>query len=187
MDIKRSNPDFPSGEYWIDPNEESAIDAILVYCDMESMETCVYPSPSTFGRQQWTKTSSEGVGSLFMEQMKGDEEFYYKAEQEQVKLLQLLSERARQTLTYDCLNTQASKARLVLANGDELETSKPKYKRSTRVRVQNSCANDNQWHSAVFDVRTNKTDILPITDIRLFDVGRQNQQFGISLGHVCYS
>lgn len=46
---------------------------------------------------------------------------------------------------------------------------------------------DNQWHSAIYDVRTNKTDILPITDILLFDIGRQNQQFGIELGEVCFS
>lgn len=46
---------------------------------------------------------------------------------------------------------------------------------------------DNQWHTAVYDVRTNKTDILPITDVLLFDIGHQNQQFGIELGEVCFS
>ena len=46
---------------------------------------------------------------------------------------------------------------------------------------------DNHWHTAFFDIRTNKTDILPITDVLLFDVGRENQQFGIELGEVCFS
>ena len=31
----------PTGEYWVDPNEGSANDAIKVYCDFETEETCV--------------------------------------------------------------------------------------------------------------------------------------------------
>lgn len=185
LDIKEHNPDYPSGDYWIDPNGESSVDAILVYCDMGAMETCVRPSPSTFDRQQWTKT--EGTGKLFMDDMKGDQEFYYKAEFEQIKFLQLFSEGARQNLTYNCLNTRAEGARLLLSTGDELDTSRPKYKKSTRIAVQDDCVSDNQWHTAVINVRTKKTDILPFTDIRLFDVGRENQQFGVELGAVCFS
>lgn len=184
-DIKEHNPNFPSGEYWVDPNGQSSVDAILVYCDMSTMETCVRPSPSNFERQQWTKR--EGAGQLFMDKIKGDEKFYYKAESEQIKFLQLFSEGARQNVTYNCLNSQARGSRLLLATGDELDTSRSKYKKSTRITVQDDCAQDNQWHSAVIDVRTRKTEILPFTDLRLFDVGRQNQQFGVELGPVCFS
>lgn len=186
QDIKEANPDAPSGDYWIDPNGESSVDAILVHCDMDSLETCVHPSPSAFSNQQWTK-DQEGDGQLFMEHIKGNEEFTYKAENQQMKYLQLLSEEARQNVTYNCLNSQPSGARLLLHSGDELDTSWPKYKKTTYITVRDDCARDNQWHSAVFDVRTSKTDILPITDIRLYDVGRQNQQFGVQLGLVCFS
>ena len=183
-DIKERNPDFPSGEYWIDPNERSAVDAILVYCRMETMETCIFPSPSTFDRQRWTKT--EGSGQFFMEEMVGDREFFYKTDFSQLKFLQMLSEGARQRVTYHCFNSHARGSRLMLHTGEELDTELYKYKKSTRIATSDECAHDNQWHSAVFDIRTNKTDILPITDIRLFDVGRQNQQFGIELGEVCF-
>lgn len=33
------------GEYWIDPNEGDIKDAILVYCDMETKASCVFPKP----------------------------------------------------------------------------------------------------------------------------------------------
>lgn len=33
------------GEYWIDPNGGDINDAILVYCDMPTGGSCVYPKP----------------------------------------------------------------------------------------------------------------------------------------------
>lgn len=33
------------GEYWIDPNEGDARDAILVYCDAKKHATCLLPNP----------------------------------------------------------------------------------------------------------------------------------------------
>lgn len=33
------------GEYWIDPNEGDARDAILVYCDAKKRATCLLPNP----------------------------------------------------------------------------------------------------------------------------------------------
>uniref|UniRef100_A0A8C4Q3K4 Fibrillar collagen NC1 domain-containing protein n=1 Tax=Eptatretus burgeri TaxID=7764 RepID=A0A8C4Q3K4_EPTBU len=47
------HPDWESGEYWIDPNEGSSIDAIKMYCNMETRETCLYAIPRTVPRKQW--------------------------------------------------------------------------------------------------------------------------------------
>lgn len=33
------------GQYWIDPNDGDAKDAILVHCEMEKKASCVFPSP----------------------------------------------------------------------------------------------------------------------------------------------
>lgn len=184
-DIKEHNPDFKNGDYWIDPNAGTAVDAILVYCRMESMETCIRPSPSQFDRQRWTKT--DRAGQYFMDDMNGGKEFFYKTDFSQLKFLQLFSEGARQQVTYHCLNSEAYGTRLMLYTGDELDTVESRYKKTTRVFSSDECTKDNQWHTAIYDVRTNKTDILPVTDMLLFDVGRQNQQFGIDLGEVCFS
>ena len=46
-DLKIAHPDKPSGEYWVDPNAGNPKDAILVYCDMDSLSTCIQPKPTT--------------------------------------------------------------------------------------------------------------------------------------------
>lgn len=38
------------GDYWIDPNQGDAKDAILAYCDMHERTTCIYPKPSEVSR-----------------------------------------------------------------------------------------------------------------------------------------
>lgn len=45
-DLHVARPELPSGEYWVDPNEGDARDAILVYCDMTAIATCLYPQPN---------------------------------------------------------------------------------------------------------------------------------------------
>ena len=42
--IHNVNATVPSGFYWIDPNLGCSLDAILVYCDFTSNETCVHPN-----------------------------------------------------------------------------------------------------------------------------------------------
>lgn len=34
------------GEYWIDPNEGSTHDAILVYCNFDNEESCILSNPN---------------------------------------------------------------------------------------------------------------------------------------------
>jgi len=182
-DIKEHNPDVQNGEFWVDPNGETAQDAILVYCRFENDETCIKPSPAKFEPVSFTKTTE----AYFMEDIQQGKEFSYKIDMSQMRYLNLASNGARQTITYNCLNSEAYGARLALASGDEIDTVDGKFKKTTTVTVNDGCVKDNQWHAATFDVRTNRTDTLPITDVLLFDVGLQNQKFGIELGEVCFS
>lgn len=41
--VRNVNATAPNGFYWIDPNLGCSSDAILVYCDFTSNETCVHP------------------------------------------------------------------------------------------------------------------------------------------------
>ncbi|XP_057245384.1 collagen alpha-1(I) chain-like, partial [Malurus melanocephalus] len=43
----------PSGEYWIDPNQGCNLDAIKVFCNLETGETCVYPTQASIARKNW--------------------------------------------------------------------------------------------------------------------------------------
>lgn len=42
-----------SGEYWIDPDQGCTQDAIKVYCNMETGETCVSPMQSEVAKKNW--------------------------------------------------------------------------------------------------------------------------------------
>lgn len=50
---------FPAGEYWIDPNQGCTIDAIKVFCNMETGESCVQPKPNSIPRKNWWSSKSK--------------------------------------------------------------------------------------------------------------------------------
>jgi collagen type II alpha len=89
----------------VDPNAGNPKDAILVHCDMKTLETCIQPKPSisdevsfeTQEREVWfTDIPSNGGFS-----------FTYKADSNQISFLQMLSSKASQTVTYHCFNSVA--------------------------------------------------------------------------------
>lgn len=47
-----------AGEYWIDPNQGCVEDAIKVYCNMETGETCISANPSSIPRKTWWTSRS---------------------------------------------------------------------------------------------------------------------------------
>lgn len=46
------------GEYWLDPNQGSTKDAIKVFCNMESGETCISANPASVPRKAWWTKST---------------------------------------------------------------------------------------------------------------------------------
>lgn len=44
-----------------------------------------------------------------------------------------------------------------------------------------------EWGRTVFEYRTQTLSRLPIVDLAPVDVGGQDQEFGIDIGHVCFS
>lgn len=61
-----------SGEYWVDPNQGCKLDAIKVYCNMETGETCISASPLTIPRKNWwTDSGAEKKHVWFGESMEG--------------------------------------------------------------------------------------------------------------------
>lgn len=38
----------------------------------------------------------------------------------------------------------------------------------------------------MFTITTRRTEILPIVDVQLNDIGLENQEFGIKVGDVCF-
>lgn len=61
-----------AGEYWIDPNQGCTVDAMKVFCNMETGETCVYPKPTNIPRKSWwTSKGAERKHVWFGEAMNG--------------------------------------------------------------------------------------------------------------------
>lgn len=61
-----------SGNYWVDPNIGSTADAIKVFCNMETGETCVYPSIASVPKKSWwTSKSKDRKHVWFGETMDG--------------------------------------------------------------------------------------------------------------------
>lgn len=60
-----------AGEYWIDPNQGCTLDAIKVYCNLETGQTCVYPTQSDIPKKTWytSKNSKEKKHVWFGEAM----------------------------------------------------------------------------------------------------------------------
>ncbi len=44
-----------------------------------------------------------------------------------------------------------------------------------------------EWGKTVFEYRTQTLSRLPIVDLAPVDVGGTDQEFGIDIGHVCFS
>ena len=61
-----------AGDYWVDPNIGSTADAIKVFCNMETGETCVYPSVANVPKKNWwSSKGKDGKHIWFGETMNG--------------------------------------------------------------------------------------------------------------------
>jgi len=61
-----------TGDYWVDPNLGSSADAIKVFCNMETGETCVKPSTPKIPRKNWWSSKGKGLKHVwFGESMNG--------------------------------------------------------------------------------------------------------------------
>ena len=59
--------------YWVDPNQGSPLDAIKVHCNMETGETCIFPTDSSIPMKNWylSKNIKEKKHVWFSESMTG--------------------------------------------------------------------------------------------------------------------
>lgn len=205
QDIKQCYPQKKSGEYWIDPNQGSAKDAIKVFCNMETGETCVAANLANVPRKAWWTKSSPTANKpvWFGADMNTGSKLRYGNKDEQpnavsvqLKLLQLLSKEAHQSITYHCRNSVAYrddksgnlKKALILrgSNGQELRAQGNPRLRYT-VTEDGCSKSDGQWSKTVMEYRTQTPARLPVVDVAPLDIGRTDQEFGLDVGPVCFS
>lgn len=113
-----------------------------------------------------------------------------------MRFLSLLSKEAAQTVTYHCKNSVAYKDEknsnlkkaLVLKSSDGQDITAYSNNRLKYTVSEDGCSKPNgEWGKTVFEFRTQKPSRLPIVDLAPVDVGGKDQEFGIDIGHVCFS
>jgi len=179
-DLFRMKKSLRSGYYWIDPNGGSNEDAVVVHCNAVNHETCIYPkAPKMENRKHY-----EGEEEIVWAKKVIDEEpgFEYAANIVQIKMIRLLSEKARQNVTYTCKNSHAILK--VLTDDEQTEDI---AKLETKVIKDDCLIKDNTWRSAVYEIETEELETLPIQDIAIKDVRDPKVEFGLEVGPICFS
>lgn len=117
---------------------------------------------------------------------KKTETFTYQISDAQYHGLELRSRRARQTVYYNCKNSNPDGAKFVGDDDSDIETINNIFRRRNFVRVTNNCSNKNgEWSQARFDIEA-PAYRLPVRDMLLYDVGGEDQEFSIQTGQVCF-
>uniref|UniRef100_A0A452GS78 Fibrillar collagen NC1 domain-containing protein n=1 Tax=Gopherus agassizii TaxID=38772 RepID=A0A452GS78_9SAUR len=196
-DLQLCHPDFPDGEYWIDPNQGCSGDSFKVYCNFTAGgETCIYPDKKSEGVRisSWPK---ENPGAWFSEFKRGKLLSYVDVEGNSINMVQmtflkLLSASARQNFTYNCHQSVAwhdgssdsyDKALRFLGSNDE-EMS---YDNNPYIKaLYDGCSSRKGYAKTVIEISTPKIDQVPIVDVMINDFGDQNQKFGFEVGPVCF-
>lgn len=116
------NPEFKSGDYWIDPNDGDKRDAIVVYCDMFKKATCVMPQPNRSETIHYEGDEKE----IWLGEFNNGMKITYKADNNQIAHLQMVSTHATQNITYHCKNSVAYR-----------DNGKNSYRRSLKLLAWN--------------------------------------------------
>lgn len=202
-DLKLCHPDWKSGEYWIDPNQGCTVDAIKVFCNMETGESCIYPKPTKIPRKNWwSSKSKERKHIWFGETMNGGFHFSYGDDNMapntasiQMTFLRLLSTEASQNLTYHCKNSVAYmddstgnlKKAVLLQGSNDVEIRAEGNSRFMYSVIEDGCTkHTGHWGKTVIEYRSQKTSRLPLVDIAPMDIGGADQEFGVDVGPVCF-
>ncbi|TNN65148.1 Collagen alpha-1(XI) chain [Liparis tanakae] len=196
-DLQLCHPEFPDGEYWIDPNQGCSGDSFKVYCNFTAGgETCIYPDKKSNGVRisSWPK---EVPGTWFSEFKRGKIFSYVDVDGSSINMVQmtflrLLTASARQNFTYSCHQSVAwhdatgsgyNKAlRFLGANDEEMSYDNNPYIKA----LSDGCATRKGYGKTVMEINTLKIDQVPIIDVMLTDFGDPNQKFGFEVGPVCF-
>lgn len=199
-ELQRDHPQLPDGEYWIDPNQGCARDALRVFCNFTAGgQTCLYPDKK-FETVKLASWSREKPGNWYSSFRRGKKFSYVDADGApvsavQLTFLSLLSAGARQTFTYLCQNSAAwldaaagdhgRALRFRGAAGQEL-TFNQTAAASLRV-PQDDCRLRKGQAKTVLEFSAAQGRFLPLLDVAAADFGQPSQKFGFQLGPVCFS
>lgn len=192
-DLWFGHQNFENGWYWIDPNLGMSDDAVYVFCNMANEgETCLFPDihSAQMPNIPWRKENDRN--DWFSNLRGGFRISYETVGSVQMTFLRLLSQEVHQNFTYTCMNSVAwfnskkesydDSVRLLGENDVEIGYDTP----LKPTILSDGCLSGRARSETVFEIRTKKTQFLPIIDFYPVDYGQQQQAFGFQVGPVCF-
>ncbi|XP_047136671.1 collagen alpha-1(II) chain isoform X1 [Hydra vulgaris] len=194
-----NNNNSKSGDYWIDPNEGSPVDAFLVYCNASTLETCIFPKQPLVEKADWF-TGKDHLMWAYKDIL-AESGITYSSDMVQLKMMQLLSAKCRQNITYFCKNSYSNitiktdeNVHLHIHNGKiSINTDETYIRHGIALKlnlmaIKDDCkVKDDKWRESVFEITSNRLENLPIQDIGVTDIADDGEQFGLLIGPVCFS
>merc|ERR1712002_406429 len=179
-DLFKLKPTLRSGDYWIDPNAGSPVDAVLVHCNRINYETCIYSKAPTMDNGKHHDGDDEFKWAK--KDILDEPGWEYAANVVQIKMIRLLSERARQNITYHCKNSNAT---VKILSDDDVTSDIMKF--DTKIIKDDCLIKDGMWRKSVWEIDTEHLETLPIQDIAVKDIGDKGEEFGLEVGPICFS
>jgi len=198
-ELFNQHKDKKTGNYFVDPNEGSPTDAVLVHCDKETYETCISPAASLqVEKKNWGNFKDQYKWA--MGDLQEGKKIEYIMSTPQMKIIQMLSYNVRQNFTYHCKdsfafndnNGKLYKSPLkIKVDNEHVETLSANVESRTMMYnvISDECANAKHglWRNTVLEIKSKITDELPILDVATHDIGDYNEEFGLEVGAVCFS
>ncbi|KAG9354484.1 hypothetical protein JZ751_001194 [Albula glossodonta] len=186
LELWLCRPNFTNGLYYIDPNQGSPADSLLAYCDFTAGgRTCIYPNQAEVPMKSWLKDSGTENSFHWLTTHGGFQFEYPGATVVQLRFLKLNSRFASQNITYSC------------QSGHQLgqEEREVKFLADTRrqsyLGMLRDCEATGVIHSAkrqsIFQFDSEDLDLLPLRDLAVFGSSNFTQEFGFTVGPVCFS
>lgn len=151
------------------------MDAFQVFCDFEdgSCATCIDSKDWNAGPVDVSKESYWSLSNLFGK-------LRYAINKVQLKMLQITSHTAQQTVTIKCQNLQLGNHQPKFAGGFKKASLAPQV-------LSNGCDESSSSEAtSVFSFSTSKPMQLPVTDVDMWLGGHGNEVMGVELGPVCF-
>lgn len=178
------------------------MDAIKVYCDFSTGETCIRAQPEHIPAKNWYRSSKAKKHVWLAEIINGGSQFEYNVEgvtskemATQLAFMRLLANHASQNITYHCKNSIAymdeetgslDKA-ILLQGSNDVEFVADGNSRFTYTVLVDGCSKKtNEWGKTIIEYKTNKPSRLPFLDIAPLDIGGADQEIGVDIGPVCF-
>lgn len=186
LELWLCRPNYTSGFYYIDPNQGSPADALLAYCNFSESraETCLHPRNAQLPMRAWLNDSVTNGSFNWLSSLQSGFQFEYPGlSVVQVRFLRLQSSQAEQKMTFSCYSGYrlGPTQRQVKFLTDSLRQS---YLGTLQDCVPAMEVDPGPRESVL---QFEDKDLLPLRDVAVFADGSLSQEFGFTVGPVCFS